>query len=88
MPRVSALHTSLMTEAKTRPISFRVSTDVLAALEAAGLSATEIAKAALEREAAKARRLAALARIRARKDKFELGFDVVEFIRKDRDTRD
>ncbi|HWH08810.1 MAG TPA: hypothetical protein VNX21_06385 [Candidatus Thermoplasmatota archaeon] len=75
-----------MTEVKTKPISFRVSTDVLATLEAAGLSATDIARAALEREAAKARRLAALARIRGRKDKFELGFDVVEFIRKDRDT--
>lgn len=75
-----------MTEVKTRPVSFRVSVDVLSTLEEAGISPSEIARAALEREAAKARRLAALARIRARKDKFELGFDVVDFIRKDRDT--
>lgn len=78
--------TGKMTEAKTRPVSFRVREDILEALQEAGLSPAEIARAALEREAAKARRLALLARIRGRKDKFELGFDAAEFIRKDRDS--
>lgn len=75
-----------MTEAKTKPISFRVSTEVLAALEAAGLSATEIAKAALEREAAKVRRASTLNALKATPLKLSADFDAAEFIRKDRDS--
>lgn len=74
-----------MTEVTTRPISFRVSTEVLAALEEAGLSPTQIAREALEREATKARRLAALERIRGRTEKIGLGFDAAEAIRRDRE---
>jgi hypothetical protein len=74
-----------MTEVRTRPISFRVSTEVLQALEEAGLSAVEVARGALEREATKARRLAALERIRTRVDKVNLGFDAAEAIRRDRE---
>lgn len=74
-----------MTEAKTKPISFRVSTEVLQALEDAGLSPVEVAREALEREATKARRLGALERIRSRTDKVHLGFDAVEAIRRDRE---
>lgn len=75
-----------MTEAKTRPISLRVSTDVLDALEEAGIAPADVAREALERAAVRARQLGALQRIRARRDKFALGFDAAEFIRKDRDS--
>lgn len=81
----SHVSSSMMTEAKTRPISFRVSTDVLQALEDAGLSAVDVARDALERAATKARRLAALERIRSRTEKVHLGFDAAEAIRQDRD---
>lgn len=74
-----------MTETKTKPVSFRVSTDVLKTLEDAGLSVTDIAREALEREAAKTRKLAALERIRNRAEKVGLGFDAVEAVRQDRD---
>lgn len=74
-----------MTEAKTRPISLRVSVEVLAALEDAGLSPVDIAREALEREATKARRLAALERIRSRTDKVGLGSDATAALRRDRE---
>lgn len=74
-----------MTESKTRPISFRVREDILAALEAAGIAPAEVARAALEREASRAKKLAILSRIRERPSGLKLGFDAVEFIRKDRD---
>ena len=75
-----------MTEAKTRPLSFRVPIDVLEALEQVGISPTEVAKEALRREASRARKLAALERLRKEAKGFELGFDATEFIRRDRDT--
>ncbi|HVL47857.1 MAG TPA: hypothetical protein VM889_04815 [Candidatus Thermoplasmatota archaeon] len=80
--------TEKMTESKTRPISLRVREDVLAALEKAGLSATEIARAALEAEATRARRKAVVQSIRQRRARFELGFDGAAFIRKERDRHD
>lgn len=75
-----------MTEAKTKPVSFRVRTDVLETLEAAGISAAEVAREALEREAVRARKLAALRRIRQEGSKVRVGFDVVDFLRQDRDS--
>jgi len=75
-----------MTEAKTRPISLRVREDLLAVLEAAGISPTEVARQAIEREAERARKLAALTRLQNEAQGVRLGFDATEFIRKDRDT--
>ncbi|MFA5861545.1 MAG: hypothetical protein WDA16_07605 [Candidatus Thermoplasmatota archaeon] len=75
-----------MTEAKTRPISLRVSSAVLDSLEKAGIAPADVAREALEKAAVRADQLAALQRVRARKDKFELGFDAAESIRKDRDS--
>lgn len=77
-----------MPMAETKPVTFRVRTDVLAALEAAGIAPADVARKALEEEAVRAKQLATIRRIRARagKDKFELGFDATEFIRRDRDT--
>lgn len=75
-----------MSGVKTRPITFRVREDLLKELEAAGISPSDVARAALEREAARARKLAVLENIRSRKEKFVIGFDVVDFIRKDRDS--
>lgn len=77
---------TLMSEATTKAITLRVKTDVLAALEAAGIAPADVARAALEREAVRAKQLALIEKIRARKDKFVLGFDATEFIRKDRDS--
>lgn len=74
------------TEDKTRPISFRVDVGVLDALTRAGLSATEIARAALEKEARRARAMAALEDLAANPAKVGLGEDVVEFLRRDRDS--
>jgi hypothetical protein len=78
----------MMTEAKTRPISLRVSVDVLDALAAAGIAPADIARKALEEEAIRATQLATIRKIKARagKDKFVLGFDATDFIRKDRDS--
>lgn len=67
-------------------MSFRVRTDVLLALEAAGISAADVARDALEREAARARKLAALKRVRQEAAKVRVGFDVVDFLRQDRDS--
>ena len=75
-----------MTEAKTRPVSIRVPTDVLDALEHAGVSVADVAREALRREARKQRTLAALARAKAESKGFRLGFDVVDFLRKDRES--
>lgn len=75
-----------MSETKTRPISFRVDVEVLDALEAAGKSAAEISRRALEREASIARKLAALERMRKQPSRLTFDFDVVDFIRKDRDS--
>lgn len=77
-----------MTEALTKPVTFRVRKDILEALEAAGIAPADVARAALEREAIRAKQLATIQKIRGRagKDKFELGFDATEFIRRDRDT--
>ncbi|HUR69375.1 MAG TPA: hypothetical protein VM370_09030 [Candidatus Thermoplasmatota archaeon] len=74
--------------AATKAITLRVRTDILAALEAAGIAPGDVARAALEREAVRAKQLATIRKIQARagKDKFALGFDATEFIRKDRDT--
>jgi hypothetical protein len=76
-----------MGEGKTRPISFRVDVGVLDALEAAGKSPSEIARAALEREARRLQQLAALARIRENPLKGRSPGDAVTFIRRLRDTR-
>lgn len=78
--------TLTMTEAKTRPVSFRVPEDVLDALEKAGISVADVARAALQREATKARKLALLKRLRDDPIQLGLGFDVVDFIRRDRDS--
>lgn len=77
-----------MSEAKTKPVTFRVRTDILDALAAAGIAPADVARAALEREAIRAKQMAIIKGIRERtgKDKFELPFDATEFIRKDRDT--
>lgn len=75
-----------MTETKTRPVSIRVRTDVLQVLEEAGISVADVARSALEREAARARKLAALRRVRQEGAKVRVGFDVVDFVRQDRDS--
>lgn len=74
--------------AETKPVTFRVRMDVLAALEAAGIAPADVARAALEREASRAKKIALIRKIRERppSDKFVLGFDATEFIRKDRDS--
>lgn len=71
---------------ETKPISFRVSREVLDAIEAEGKSPTEIARAALEREArlAKARRV--LDEIRRNPLAGTFDGDIVDIIRKDRDS--
>lgn len=71
---------------ETKPISFRVARDVLEAIEAEGKSPTEIARAALEREArlANARRILEEARRNPVAGKFE--GDIVDIIRRDRDS--
>lgn len=75
-----------MSEAKTRPISFRVDVAILDALEAVGKSPTEISRRALEREASIARRLAAFERLQKRGSRIRLPYDAVTMIRQDRDT--
>jgi hypothetical protein len=72
---------------ETKPISFRVARDVLDAIEADGKSATEIARAALEREARLVLARKALAHMRAHPLVGSFEGDVVDFIRKDRDSR-
>lgn len=75
---------TLMSE--TKAVTFRVRTDVLAALEEAGIAPADVARAALEREALRARRLRILKDLRESPSGLKLGFDAVEFIRKDRDS--
>ncbi|GEM_PF-5917833 len=77
----------VMTEAKTRPVTFRVRSDVLAALEEAGIAPADVARDALEREANRARKLATLKRLRDTPSGLKLGVDAVELLRKDRDSR-
>lgn len=77
-----------MTGVKTKPMTLRVRVDVLEALDSAGLVPADIARAALEKEASHARRRAVIARVRARTKKINAGFDVVEFLRRERDTHE
>lgn len=72
---------------ETKPISFRVARDVLDAIEADGKSPTEIARAALEREAMLSKRRVAWKHILENPLKGSFEGDVVEFVRKDRDSR-
>lgn len=74
-----------MADAKTRPISFRVSEEALDTLTAAGRSPVEIARAAIEREARMAKKVALVRRLRAKTEGSGLG-DAVEFIRRERDA--
>ncbi|HEX2022068.1 MAG TPA: hypothetical protein VHH36_05100 [Candidatus Thermoplasmatota archaeon] len=68
-------------------MTFRVRTDVLAALEKAGIAPADVARAALEREADRARKLATLKRLRDAPSGLKLGVDAVSLLRKDRETR-
>lgn len=76
-----------MSEAKTRPISFRVDVEVLDALEAMGKSPTEISRRALEREAGIVRRLGALRRAQEAGKGLRLPKDAVSLVRELRDGR-
>ena len=73
-----------MAGAKTTPISFRVSDEVLEQLRAAGKSPVEIARAAIEREARMAKKRALIDRIKANPHASGLG-DAVDFVRRERD---
>lgn len=73
--------------AETKPVSFRVARDVLDAIESSGRSPTEIAKAALEREARLVRARAALAHIRENPLPGSFAGDVTKFVRRERDGR-
>lgn len=75
-----------MADAKTRPISFRVSEDVLDTIESEGKSATEIARAALEREARLVKVRAAWKHMKANPLPLSFEGDIVEAIRRDRDS--
>lgn len=75
-----------MSEARTRPISFRVPQDVLDAIEAEGKSPTQIAKAALEREARLARARKVVDEMRQKPVKGRFTRDVASLIREDRDS--
>lgn len=72
---------------ETKPLSFRVALDVLEAIEAEGKSPTEIAKAALEREARLARVRRSLAHIRRHPLPGTFEGDIADVIRQDRDAR-
>lgn len=74
-----------MAEAKTTPISFRVSNEALEQLRAVGKSPVEIARAAIEREARLARKRQLIERIKANPYRSGLG-DATEFIRRERDS--
>lgn len=75
-----------MSMAETKAVTFRVRTDVLAALEAAGIAPADVARKALEAEAIRAKQLATIKKIREDPRRLGLPFDAAEFIRKDRDT--
>jgi hypothetical protein len=77
---------TLMTEAKTKPVTFRVRSDVLAVLEAAGIVPAEVARQALEKEANRARKLATLKKLREAPSGLKLGVDAVDLLRRDRDS--
>lgn len=71
----------------TRPISFRVEQDVLDAIEAEGKSPTEIAKAALEREARLSKVRTVMKQIQDEPLKLKFDEDPTKIIRKLRDGR-
>lgn len=66
--------------------TFRADAALIDTLRAAGLSPEAIAKEAIEREARKVNKLAALRRLDEEARGYRLGFDAVDFIRRDRDT--
>jgi hypothetical protein len=72
-------------DTKTRPLSFRVSEDVLDALLAAGRSPADIARSALEREARLAKKQAALRRLAKNPTRAKLPMDAVSLVRSLRD---
>lgn len=73
-----------MADAKTTPISFRVSDEALEQLRAVGKSPVEIARAAIEREARLVKKRALVERFRTSPVRSGLG-DAVEFIRRERE---
>jgi len=73
-------------DAKTRPISFRVSEAALDALVAAGKSPAEIGRAAIEREARIAKRIALIECLKKHPIKFHADEDSVTIIRRLRDS--
>lgn len=66
--------------------TIRADAKIVDTLRQAGLSPEGIAKEALQREAKKIERLAALRRLEKEAKGFRLGFDATEFIRRDRDS--
>ncbi len=75
-----------MADTKTRPISFRVEESILDALEAAGISPTEVSRAALARHARLLAQKAALTRVAQTRETPPLPEDASALIRRERDT--